>query len=96
MLQPSLTPLTTRVPPQLNLSGNQLCGLNRKGEGIYTAEGITAIANALKVTSSLTRLDVSYNSMGEGGVKLLTDALKGRHGFELECQGNEDDSDDEF
>jgi hypothetical protein len=39
---------------QLNLSNNQLCGLNEYGSGTYTAEGITAIAAALKVTASLT------------------------------------------
>ena len=41
---------------QINLSNNALCGLQYVGggkyEGTYTAEGITAIANALKVTTS--------------------------------------------
>ena len=41
---------------QLNLSGNQLCGINYHGQGTYTAEGITAIAEALKVTGSLTKV----------------------------------------
>jgi hypothetical protein len=40
---------------QLNLSDNILCGVNwRDGTGTYTAEGITAIAEALEVTASLT------------------------------------------
>ena len=41
---------------QLDLSSNQLCGINIFGEGTYTAEGITAIAEALKVTGSLTKV----------------------------------------
>ena len=40
---------------QLNLSGNMLCGVNRyTGTGTYTAEGIAALAEVLKVTASLT------------------------------------------
>ena len=47
---------------QLDLSYNQLCGINpRTGEGTYTAEGITAIAEALKVTGSLTSLNLLRN-----------------------------------
>jgi hypothetical protein len=69
---------------QLDLSHNELCGLNYRGEGTYTAEGITAIANALKVTASLTRLDVrSDTSLGEEGTAVLRKAAEGRSGFEL-------------
>ena len=57
MLQPSLTPLSSHVlTSQLDLSRNQLCGLDLWGEGTYTAEGITAIADALKVTPSVTQV----------------------------------------
>ena len=76
MLQPSLTPLTTRVPSQLDLSGYQLCGLNYRGEGIYTAEGITAIANALKVTASVTKILVGGNRLRDEGTIILCDALR--------------------
>ena len=68
---------------QLNLSGNQLCGIDIFGDGTYTAEGITAIADALKVTPSLTRLDVRDNSLGEEGEAALRKAAEGRSGFEL-------------
>ena len=73
---------------QLNLSDNQLCGvwmsaLNLVVEGTYTAEGITAIAKALKVNRSLMRLDVAYNSVDKGGNAVLEDAVEGRKGFEL-------------
>ena len=40
----------------LDLSNNELCGLTSLG-GTYTAEGITAIADALRVTGSLTKME---------------------------------------
>ena len=46
--------LLLRLLLQLDLSSNELCGLDWLGEGTYTAEGITAIAKALKVTASIT------------------------------------------
>ena len=60
----------TIFPPslQLNLSGNKLCGVNIFGEGTYNAEGITAIADALRVTASLT-------SIGKGGLNLKNNSL---------------------
>ena len=55
------------TPPtwQVNLSQNQLCGLDRFGNGTYTAEGIIAIADALRVSASVTSVDVGYNSIGK-------------------------------
>jgi hypothetical protein len=41
---------------QLVLSNNQLCGLNEYGHGTYTAEGITAIADAMRVNGALTKI----------------------------------------
>jgi hypothetical protein len=79
----------------LNLAGNQLCGLYYDDDGdlqgTYTAHGITALSEALKVTtSSLTRLDVSYNKLDRGGngVQLLRDAVRQREGFVLIDDGN--------
>jgi len=40
----------------LNLSENQLCGLDRHGRGTHTAEGIIAIADALRVNGALTEV----------------------------------------
>ena len=56
----------------MDLSHNQLCGLyyDDDGElqGTYTAEGITAVANALKVTPSLTSVSLANNMIsGIGG-----------------------------
>ena len=40
---------------QLDLSATDLCGVDvAGGEGTYTAEGITALADALRVNGSLT------------------------------------------
>ena len=51
---------------QLDLSYNQLCGVYYEyGElrGTYTAEGVLAIANALKVTASLTSINLAGNCL---------------------------------
>jgi hypothetical protein len=52
---------------RIDLSGNQLCGIWTDGhgnqQGAYTAEGITAIADALRVNSALTSLDLSNNAL---------------------------------
>jgi hypothetical protein len=42
---------------QLDLSNNQLCGKDSWGRGTYTAEGITAIADALRVNGALTKIE---------------------------------------
>jgi hypothetical protein len=49
------TSVTGRLT-SLGLSSNQLCGVDPYGEGTYTAEGITAIADALRVHGSLTQV----------------------------------------
>jgi hypothetical protein len=72
---------------QLNISNNRLCGLDEDGRGTYTAEGITAIADALCVNGALTSLDLSSNQLcgldryGPGtytaeGITAIADALR--------------------
>jgi hypothetical protein len=61
---------------QLDLSGNELCGVNDDGGGNWTAEGIIALADALKVTTSLTLLDISRNGIGAEGAKAVAEGLK--------------------
>ena len=51
----NLLPVTGGLT-SLNLSDNQLCGLDHHGSGTYTAEGITAIADALRVNGALTQV----------------------------------------
>ena len=73
----------------INLSDNLLCGIwtdwNGK-HGTYTVEGITAIADALRVKGGLTSLDLSSNQLcglnrvGHGtytaeGITAVADAL---------------------
>ena len=61
---------------QLNLSGNELCGLDNDGGGTYNAEGITAIADALRVNGGLTKISLSHNELGEEGTKAICEALE--------------------
>ena len=72
---------------QLDLSHNALCGVttNMRGrpEGTCNAEGIKAIADALRVAGSLRKLDARYNSMGEEVKAALRKAIQERCGFEL-------------
>jgi len=41
------------VPRACSLDANALCGVNMFGEGTYTAEGIVAISEMLKVNTTL-------------------------------------------
>ena len=59
----------------MDLSSNQLCGLNVVGRGIYNAEGITAIADALRVNASLTSLSTAHNNMSGVGAQQLAAAV---------------------
>jgi len=68
--------VVTGVLTSLNLSKNQLCGLNFLGTGTYTAEGITAIAKALRVNGGLTSINLSENQLCGIG----TDWTGGEHG----------------
>ena len=48
----------------MDLAENRLCGLDILANGTYTAEGIKAIAAALRVNASLTSLDLASNNLG--------------------------------
>jgi hypothetical protein len=61
---------------QLDLSGNQLCGVNEYGQGTYTAEGITAIADALRVNGALTVANLLGNQLDAESAKLLAEVAK--------------------
>ena len=60
---------------QLDLSENQLCGVNRYLGGTYDATGIKAIADALRLNNSLTALDLRGNYFGVEGAKALAPAI---------------------
>ena len=61
---------------QIDLAGNQLCGRGRLGGGQYTAEGIKAIADALRVSGSLSSINLAANELGVEGAKALVPALR--------------------
>jgi hypothetical protein len=63
LIAEALRTSVTGALTSLDLSGNQLCGLDLYGRGTYTAEGITAIADALRVNGGLTSLDLSSNQL---------------------------------
>jgi len=60
----------------LDLSSNQLCGLDYHHRGTYTAVGITAIADALHVNGGLTKLSLARNHLEEEGTKAICEALE--------------------
>jgi len=81
---PNLPNLSAASLTQLDLSENRLCGVweNYKNsqwvqKGTYDATGINAIADALRVTASLTTLDLSFNKLGPEGGKALAPAIAG-------------------
>ena len=64
---------------QIDLSNNALCGI-RFGQGTYTADGIKAIAESIRVSTSLTSINLSYNNPTNygrdmTGIKAIADAL---------------------
>ena len=60
----------------MNLAYNALCGLDPStGEGTYTKEGITAIADALRVSPSLTECKLLSNKLGVEGWTIIVNAL---------------------
>ena len=65
---------------QLNLSDNRLCGFwtDKHGNmhGNYTAEGITAIADAVRVNGWLTALHLSSNRLEDEGVSAVCEAIQ--------------------
>jgi hypothetical protein len=67
----------------LNLKRNQLCGLDDHERGTYTAVGITAIADALRVNGGLTRVDVRDNIIAGDGAAQLAAAVLGNLKIEM-------------
>jgi Ran GTPase-activating protein (RanGAP) involved in mRNA processing and transport len=65
---------------QLDLAGTQLCGIWTDRlchqRGTYTAEGITAIADALRVNGALTALNLSSDCLKDEGVSAVCEAIQ--------------------
>ena len=81
------------VLTDLDLADNQLCGLDRRGRGVYTAEGINAIAEALRVNSVLTSLNLATNNLiGETSYYIKASTVQGKSfnvGDKVTYQGRE-------
>ncbi len=72
--------VSTVALTSLDLSNNSLCGVWSKYgtvSGTYTEEGITAIAEALRVNGALTRVDVRHNNIAGDGAAQLSAAVLG-------------------
>jgi len=63
---------------QLDLSHNQLCGIDADGKGQYNAEGITAIADAMRmrVNGGLTVANLLGNQLDAESAKMLAEVAK--------------------
>ena len=69
---------TSSLPPcaQIDLSHNQLCGLDENGYGTYTAEGIKAIASAISVNASLTYCNVLESNIDNEAAQMLVKVVE--------------------
>ena len=80
------------VLKNLNISRNHIGGYydHAQRQLVYTPEGPTAIAEALKVNGALKSALLSRNYIGDGGTAALCDALKTNSTLEtLELRSNE-------
>jgi len=66
----------------LDLSQNQLCGLDDQGQGTFSTEGLQAIARSVCSIASLKELDLDTNLLGDDGVSALAEGLKASEGLE--------------
>jgi hypothetical protein len=67
----------SNVLTSLDLCRNELCSVrDADGRDTYTAEGIKAVADALRVNASLTSLDLGYNKIGKEAVLNLVSIFK--------------------
>ena len=60
----------------MNLLNNLLCGVSNDGDGTYSVEGITAIADALGVNGALTECNLQSNHLGAKGWTVVFTALR--------------------
>ena len=71
--------VVTGALTSINLSDNKMCGVwtDLYGQhGTYTAEGITAIADAMRVNGGLTKISLARNNLEEEGTKAICEALE--------------------
>ena len=72
---------------QIDLEHNSIGGYeDEDGDTIYTPEGPRAIANALRVSASLTAADLRYNCLDDVAEQGLRDVVKDRASFTLDLR----------
>lgn len=65
-----------RLLAQINLEGNEIGGYeNEDHHLVFTPEGPQAIAKALRVSTSLTRIDLTYNWIEDEGAEHLAKGI---------------------
>jgi Ran GTPase-activating protein (RanGAP) involved in mRNA processing and transport len=57
----------------LDISGNQICGLNSRDRGTYDASGLAALAMSI---GNLKELNISSNYLKAEGAKVLAPAIE--------------------
>ena len=80
---------------QVNLSENELCGLDYRGRGTYTIEGISALANALSVNTSVTQVS-QIRKMSQSWHELSYCTCIWQLDLSYNCLGGYYDDDDNF
>ena len=63
-----------------------LCGVDEDGDGEYTAEGITAIANALRVNASITQVCQFWKVMRYGLMSVCVSGPEANHAYAYALQ----------
>jgi Ran GTPase-activating protein (RanGAP) involved in mRNA processing and transport len=72
---------------KLDISGNQICGLNKYGNGTYDTSGLAALAKSI---GNLKELNISSNCLKAEGAKVLAPALQDSGSLsKLDLSGND-------
>ena len=72
----------------LSLADNQLCGVDSQGSSSYNAEGINALCEALKTTTTLTSLNLAHNYLYDWGCMAVAAVLDKTKITSLNLDGN--------
>ena len=71
----------------MDISGNQICGLDKWGSGTYDASGLAALAKSI---GNLKELNISSNSLQAKGAEVLVPDLEASGALaSLDISGND-------
>jgi len=79
-----------------SLDGNQLCGLNYRGQGTYTADGIIAITEMLKVNATLQSISVLGNCFNAESATAIVNAVQDKPQILTLCGIKPEDTECDF